>query len=77
MANLVTRASQSLHRRKQWAVEFIGHRSFYANPTLPGQMTVEQDVDMDPAVLGVYQGVDHAVAVLAEEVANQEQRQLD
>ena len=40
-------------------------------------MPVQQDIHLDSAVLGMYQGIDDAVSVLAEEVANQEKRQFD
>jgi hypothetical protein len=45
--------------------------------TLPREMPVEQDMHMHAAVFGVDQGIDDAVAVLAQEVADQEQRQFD
>jgi hypothetical protein len=70
-------SAQTLHCGKQRAIQFLGHRSFDADPTLPRQMTVEQDVHVHAAVPGVDQGVDDAVAVLAQQVADEKQRQLD
>ena len=44
---------------------------------LPGKMPVEQDMHMHAALLRVYQGIDHAVSVFAQKVADQKQREFD
>ena len=64
--------AQSLRGVQKRAVKLVFHASFDANPTLPRQMPVKQDIHLDSALHGVYQGIDDTISVLAQEVADQE-----